>query len=224
MTDRLYVATKAPRPGFVKTRLGSSLGHESAAGLYRAFLKDLSRRLRGLPISTGWFVTPDDGWPEVVEVVGSGWAAPVAQGGGDWGARQDRLFRTAADRGEDRVVLIASDSPQVGIEAIAAAFAALDTHDLVLGPVFDGGYWLVGMRSYHSVLAGVQMSTTGVFEHLLSRASRDGLAVKLMRPTFDVDEPSDLQQLTVAAHSVNDMPATIEALRRLGTMMDATQA
>lgn len=219
--DRLYVAAKAPRAGFVKTRLAKRVGDVAAAELYRAFLSDLSARLRGLPISTGWFVTPDEAWQEVSAVVGAGWSDPVPQGDGEWGTRQDRLFRTTPDRDEQRVVLIASDSPQVGLAQVTEAFDALDSHDVVLGPVLDGGYWLIGMRTHVELLGAVPMSTSCVLVEILAEARRAGLSVHLLEPQFDVDEVSDLADLEAAVRSHGDMPATgavLASLERAGTV------
>ncbi len=105
----LYVAAKAPRPGFAKTRLGRAIGHDPAAALAGAFLRDLAARLArapALPFEVAWFITPPDAWPEIAPLVGNlARARVVAQGEGDWGERQRALFRDAAARGERKPVL-----------------------------------------------------------------------------------------------------------------------
>jgi len=72
-------------------------------------------------------------------------ARVVAQGEGDWTERQRWLFRTAAARGEERIILVASDSPQLCVSTIIDAFHLLTQHHVVLGPTHDGGYYLIGM-------------------------------------------------------------------------------
>ena len=194
MSQRLYIAAKAPRPGLCKTRLARTLGDDAALALYRAFLTDLAARLADAPFPLGWYVTPADGWPELARLVGPS-ERVVDQGEGDWTERQRRLFATAAARGESRVVLVASDSPQLPLAAVRAAFAALDVNDLVFGPTHDGGYYLIGMRGFHDVLSGVRMSTGTVLDELIGRAEARGLAVGLVETLFDVDEAADLAQL-----------------------------
>lgn len=54
-------------------------------------------------------------------------------------------------------MILAADSPQITVEAVTEAFRRLDRHDLVIGPVYDGGYSLLGMRGWHDVLHGVAM-------------------------------------------------------------------
>ncbi len=214
MTDVLYVAAKAPRPGLVKTRLGATIGHVQAAGLYRAFLADLSARLAASPFAIGWFITPPDAWPELAPLVGGG-TRVVAQGEGDWTQRQERLFRSAAVRGERRTILVASDSPQLGLEVVAEAFAQLERHDVVLGEVEDGGYYLLGMRGYHDVLGGIAMSTRSVSTEIAVRAAQRGISVARLTSTFDVDEAKDLQRLIPLALARADLGATRQALREV---------
>ena len=201
MTDRLYIAAKAPRPGLVKTRLAGAIGDDSAAALYAAFLDDLAGRFP----NAVWFVTPPEDWV--------GWPHPtLAQPEGDWTERQRALFRGASARGETRVVLIASDSPQLPATRIAEAFRLLDAHDVVLGSVPDGGYYLIGMRGWHDVLAGVTMSTANVLTEIFARAAEHGVSVASLEPAYDVDELADLSLLEAdSAH----MPATRAALAAL---------
>jgi rSAM/selenodomain-associated transferase 1 len=210
----LYVAAKAPRPGLCKTRLARAIGDAAACALYRAFVRDLAGRLAGARFPVGWYVTPPDAWLDLADLVGpSAWV--LLQGEGDWTARQCQLFRGAAARGESRVVLVASDSPQLPLETVEAAFDQLDRHDLVLGPVLDGGYYLIGMNGWRDVLDGVPMSTATVYDEIVARARRQGLSVGEVEGTFDVDEAEDLARLADAAGLRVDMPATRAALAAL---------
>jgi rSAM/selenodomain-associated transferase 1 len=214
----LYIAAKAPRPGLVKTRLGRTIGHDAAALLYRAFLRDLGARFAAAPFALGWYITPPDAWPELAPLAGQADARVLIQAGADWTERQSALFAGAAARGEVRVVLIASDSPQLTAERIADAFAQLEHHELVFGPVHDGGYYLIGMRGWHDVLRGIPMSTGMVLHEIVARARRAGCSVGWVAPTFDVDEVHDLPQLREAARRQSDLLATRTALQALGLL------
>lgn len=212
----LYIAAKAPRPGLTKTRLGQAIGHEPAVALYRAFLQDLAARFASAPFVLCWFITPPDAWPEIAPLVApTGEARVLAQGEGDWTERQRVLFREAAARGEERVILIASDSPHLAVETVTDAFRELDRHDLVVGPVYDGGYYLFGMRGWHDVLHGVPMSTGTVVQEIIARAERSGLSVGQVETTFDIDEADDLRYLQQLAPSRADLPATRAVLETL---------
>lgn len=221
VSRQLYIAAKAPRPGLAKTRLAAALGDEAALVLYRAFLADLAARFREGPFPLGWYVTPADAWIDLAAICGagadpsaaSGWAAPVLdQGGGDWTERQRRLFAGMPARGETRTILTASDSPQMSRQVVANAFVGLERHDVVLGPVHDGGYYLIGMNGPHDVLAGVRMSTGTVSEEIAARCRALGLSLGLVEPLFDVDDVGDLERLS---GELADCPATRQAIQAL---------
>jgi rSAM/selenodomain-associated transferase 1 len=201
-------------PGRAKTRLAAGLGDAGAARLYRAFLLDLAARFAGVPYAVRWYATPAGAWAAFARSEPAVGAFPaVAQPPGDWTERQRALFR-AVEPG-DPTLLIASDSPQLGPAEVGEAFRALERHDLVLGPTCDGGYYLLGLRAPHDVLAGVAMSTEEVAASVLARARRLGLSTVVLEPTFDVDVPADLDDLRRAAAARPDLPATRAALAEL---------
>jgi uncharacterized protein len=217
MSERLYLAAKAPRPGLAKTRLSHAIGADAALALYRAFLRDLATRFTDAGLPLAWYVTPPDAWRDLAPLLpGAARQAPVhAQPTGDWTQRQQALFEAAAARGEERVVLLASDSPQVSVATVRQAFRQLAQHEVVLGPVHDGGYYLLGMRGCHDVLRGVTMSTGDTLGDILTRARDMRLSVGLLPATFDIDEADDLGQLRAALLGRHDLPATVSALRAL---------
>lgn len=227
MRDALYIAAKAPRPNLAKTRLGRAIGHDRAAALYGAFLTDLASRFADGPFDLRWHVTPADAWTEISPLVARGGPAPrvSVQSGRDWATRQGQLFRGAARR-ENRIVLIASDSPHLGVEVVRNAFRKLDRHDLVLGPTEDGGYYLIGQRATavrHDVLRGVRMSTGTELGSVTARAVQAGLSVGWVEATFDVDEIGDLERLRPLAAARPDLAATRAALEALGLSGDGEQ-
>jgi rSAM/selenodomain-associated transferase 1 len=228
--ETLYIAARAPRPRFTKTRLGRAIGYEQAAALYAAFLRDLAARFSTAPFAVGWYVTPEHAWTELRPLVGtshSGLPTPVLdQGEGNWTDRQRTLFQGAAARGEERTVLIASDSPHLDVHVVVEAFARLESDDLVLGPTDDGGYYLIGMRGTPragraapwDALTGVRMSTGTVLDEIVTRACSLGLATSMLPATFDVDEVSDLDRLIPLTLARADLAATRQALGRLGLL------
>ncbi len=225
MNDRLYIAARAPRPGFTKTRLGRVICHEVAARLYAAFLRDLSARFASAAFETGWYVTPPDAWPEILPCLRGVSPTPVVipQPTGDWAARQRALFTGMERRGEGRTVLIASDSPHLSTNVITHAFDQLRDRDLVFGPVLDGGYYLIGMRSSRAavVLDGVAMSNGDVLHCLIESAGALGLSMGLVETTFDIDKVEDLERLHREVLRRHDLSATREALSRMDLRLAA---
>ena len=206
MNGTLTIAAKAPLPGFVKTRLAARIGEETAAELYRAFLADLAARFP----EAGWYVDPLVEWRRLYPATRA-----LGQPAGDWTQRQRVFFRHAAGRGEERSVLVASDSPQLRREVVEEAFAHLEHHEVVLGAVSDGGYYLIGMRGWHDVLAGIAMSTSSVLTEIERAARHLGARVARVEPTYDVDELEDLELLRLDAAFRDDLPATRAALESI---------
>ncbi len=226
----LMIAARAPIPGQTKTRLGKALGMERAAELYRAFLRDLADRFEGAvnehpgAFDLAWTYSPPehDFRPDLERLTGR--VSPsavrfVAQDGPDWGTRQTNLLRWGRDQGYARAVLMASDSPHLPVSTALDAFALLDAHDVVIGRVRDGGYYLIGMRGFHDILANVAMSTASAADGVVLAADRMGLSMGELEETFDIDEEADLDALTDLLDDRPGLcPATRAALARLGRM------
>ncbi len=220
------IAARVPTAGLTKTRLGATIGPERAALLYRAFLLDLARRFAPHPgvapsYDLGWAYTPSNADFAAVlhEICGEPPPATVRfvpQHGADWAAGQTNLLRWGSDHGYARTVLVASDSPTLCPTTPAVAFAALVDHDVAVGRVHDGGYYLIGLRSFHDVLAGVPMSTDSAADRLVARAAALGLRTAELPPLFDVDVREDLDLLHAAlAPDGAAAPATWVALHEL---------
>jgi glycosyltransferase A (GT-A) superfamily protein (DUF2064 family) len=219
----LMIAARAPIAGETKTRLGRSIGMQEAADLYQAFLIDIAFRLGKSTdaYDVGWTHSPPEAdFAEILtrltgETQEDVWLIP--QDGPNWGVRQDNLLRWGARHGYERSILIASDSPHLSLQTIVDAFAALETADVALGRVRDGGYYLIGLRGYADVLQNVAMSTSSAADGVVERATGLGLSVAEIMPTFDIDEVDDIELLmTELTPDGKDSPATWAALRRLG--------
>lgn len=225
----LLIAARDPVPGFTKTRLGQAIGMERAARLYRAFLTDLAARFTPAaladdpPFDLGWAFTPAEcDFAAVVAGLETHALVDrrvrfVPQHGPDWGVRQAKLLRYGHDVGYQRTILTASDSPQMPLPVVLDAFEQLEHHDVVLGRVTDGGYYLIGVRGPHDVLSGVPMSTASAADGVLERSAQLGLAPAEVNATFDVDEVEDLEHLRAYCNQYpNGVAATASAMRDLG--------
>jgi len=115
------------------------------------------------------------------------------QDGPDLGHRLRSAFEDLLAGPTDRAVVIGADCPDLNPGRIGEAFDALESHDVVLGPTLDGGYYLLGLRRRAPALFdGVSWGTERVLEQTLVRAERCGLEVSLLGPLSDLDTPADL--------------------------------
>ena len=75
------------------------------------------------------------------------------------------------------------------------AFDALDAHDVVIGPVPDGGYYLLGMKILHPELfSGIAWSTDSVRALTLEKVRALGCSYCLLPMLTDVDTEEDWLQ------------------------------
>ena len=178
----------------MKTRLIPGLGAAGAAELYRVLAEDVVARIRprAREYERLFFFTPDDARPEMEAwFPGETW---VAQEGTDLGARMSAAFDEAFRRGARRAAIIGSDVPGLSRDDVAAAFASLDDHDLVLGPARDGGYYLIALeRPRPGLFRGIAWSTHSVFAATMERAAGLGLAVRALEPRRDIDTLDDVR-------------------------------
>jgi uncharacterized protein len=69
----------------------------------------------------------------------------VRQGQPNLGLRLQAAFAQTLGASDCRTVIVGADCPGLTPDIIHAAFDALSSHALVLGPATDGGYYLVGL-------------------------------------------------------------------------------
>ena len=190
---RLIIFVKAPRPGKVKTRLAAVLGETVACAAYCRMVAVLRGRLSSLNTVSLCFSPPEAA--EEVRLWLQAGGDLVPQSAGDLGERLKDAFAGAFARGDRRVVIIGSDSPAITQGDIELAWTALNSHEIVLGPARDGGYWLIGLRQPQPQLfQNMVWSTPKVLRETLERASASGLSVKLLHELDDIDTAADWEQ------------------------------
>jgi rSAM/selenodomain-associated transferase 1 len=188
----LVVFVKAARVGAVKTRLAQEIGDRAACDAYQKLVRAVVSRIDSLH-DVQLRYSPDDAEKEVGLWRKPQWALSP-QGGGSLGQRLTRAFAELFAAGARRVVIVGSDCPWLSAADIEQAWNDLETHDLVLGPARDGGYWLVGLRELLPELFNdISWSTATVLEQTLERARARGLRFRLLRELRDVDTLDDWQ-------------------------------
>ena len=194
-TDRvLVIMAKAPRPGTVKTRLTPNLSHAAVTDLYCCLLDDTLAMARSLSEVEIAIMCPESDVNELTELAG-GKVNVVAQKGAGLAAGLTSVFAHFPEI-HRRTVAFNSDSPHLPSSVLEEAFDSLDTHDVVVGPTHDGGYYLVGAKDSHPALfADDGMGTTSALDRLLSRTKGLGLSVGFAPPFYDIDVVGDLARL-----------------------------
>ncbi|MCU0870241.1 MAG: TIGR04282 family arsenosugar biosynthesis glycosyltransferase [Burkholderiales bacterium] len=204
MTPGIAVFARAPEPGRAKTRLVPRLGEGGAAVLAAR----LTTRM--LEVATDAAVgpvtlhaAPDASHPFFSLCARRFGVALQAQCAGDLGARMHAaLVATVAAHGA--ALLVGSDiADATGADLQAAARQLRDGADVVLGPVADGGWWLIGVRAPPppTLFDAIAWSTASVFDATCANVASAGLRLATLPLRHDVDVPADLDRLAADAAS-----------------------
>lgn len=215
----VLVVAKAPAPGRSKTRLVPPLSPRQAAHLAQALLLDTLDACRAQGHPPGILAPPDE-LPALAEMAGP--AVPLV-------AQEGRGLPDALRLGMARhlsagpVALVSSDVPGLPPGTLDAAFGGLAAGaDVVLGPSYDGGYWLIAMRAFHeAVFTAIPWSTPACAAVTARRAEDAGLRVARLALWRDVDTAVDLAVMGAAELAgAPRTAAAIQALRAGGLVPD----
>jgi rSAM/selenodomain-associated transferase 1 len=229
--ETLVLFAKAPLPGTTKTRLARERSDKDALILTSGFLMDTAdtcARWRTEKVAVdqnrrvALYATPTVDDPVIAEAARRAGARLEVQSGDDLGARLRNAFEAEFERGARSVCAIGSDSPTLPLHHLDEAFRALVWEKVVLGPTFDGGYWLVGsQRPAPDLFTGVPWSTQAVLAHTLGKLQRQNVEPHVLPFWYDVDEAADLERLVWHTRALRQKradaaPATWRALTQIG--------
>jgi rSAM/selenodomain-associated transferase 1 len=227
----LVIMAKAPRPGAVKTRLASSLSPARVPDFYRCLLEDtlaLAQSMHGVEVA---IMCPIADVDDLTRLAGAN-ASVVAQRGEGLASALTSVFAHFAlnlenegrpgEAHQRRIIAFNSDSPHLPPSVLSGAFETLAAHDLVIGPTYDGGYYLVGSKTFHPTLfAGDGMGTSTAFERLISRARDLRVSVGFANPFYDIDVADDLTRLAAELRLVPERaPRTAAWLKHCESHID----
>ena len=197
-TNHLLIFARVPKVGNNKTRLIPALGAENAMLVYRNLADRTLIRARQLGSEKACHATVcfTGGTVGEAHAEFGDDLAYCEQIGSSLGDRMQHATKSSFDAGAKKVIVIGTDCPSLTSNDLKVAFEQLDKHDVVLGPAFDGGYYLIGLNANHAPLfEGVDWSTSVVFEQTLHKAHALRLSVHALRKLPDVDYPEDLLPL-----------------------------
>lgn len=194
-TEHLIVFTRFPEPGLTKTRLIPALGPEGAADLQRkmtAQALQATGHLRSIrAVSTE--VRFAGGDESRMAALFGDQHTYLLQRRGNLGTRMYHALGESFARGSERAVVVGTNYPELDADILSAAFDALRTHDCVIGPARDGGYYLIGLRRLcRQIFEGIAWGSAQVSEQTQRQAVAAGLTVHRLALLADVDEPRDL--------------------------------
>ncbi len=192
----LLIFAKAPVPDRVKTRMTPPWSARQAAALSECFIRDTLLAADALDgVDRYLFISPP-GSENFFGELCHGDCAMVVQEGPDFTKRCAHSLRVAADYGYEQIVQIGTDTPQIRTADIQHAFDSLASHDMVLGPTRDGGYYLLALsRLDPGLYEGVIMGRETVYGQMMANAKSRAWCVRELSTWIDADTDEDLRAL-----------------------------
>ena len=196
LDDRcLLFFVKNPEKGKVKSRLAAVIGEDSAVRLYKNLVAQMltTSKEGTFPFYICFF--PKNAQKSVKNWLGREYDY-IPQNGKDLGERMRNGFIDGFTMGYKRVVLIGSDLPDLPLGFIRDAFASLRKKDVVIGPAYDGGYYLIGFKQktfFPQVFQGIAWGTKNVFDETMKKLRRFTRAVYTLPYLRDIDTAEDLK-------------------------------
>lgn len=207
------IFAKAPIPGQVKTRLCPPLTPDEAATLHGSFVIDTLERTKTavsklkLPLDRYLACSPSATHVFFKIMEERQGVKLLDQVGDNLGTRMNQAFQTLFAQGYRQVILMGTDVPTLPLEYMKQAFTSLENHDLVLGPAFDGGYYLIGLkRMAPELFSDIPWSTDQVLSLTQKNAEGIGLKAFLISPWRDVDTLADLEAFIEACAAETGKP------------------
>lgn len=186
----LIIFYRNPELGKVKSRLAVTLGEEKALAIYlmlAAHTREVSSALKcDKVVYYSKYVDTEDNWDNKVFF-------KRQQHGEGLGVKMMAAFEESFRAGYHDVCIIGTDCLELTTEILEDAFQNLKSHDVVIGPARDGGYYLLGMKKLHAqFFQNKEWSTSTVFNDTMTDVKNLHLSSYVLPRISDVDEEKDL--------------------------------
>jgi rSAM/selenodomain-associated transferase 1 len=189
-TDALLIFIRTPELGKVKTRLAKTIGNEKALVVYNDLL--LHTMIETRAIKSDKFVFYDASINDN-DIWSTECYKKKIQSDGDLGQRMQDAFETLFKMGYQNCVIVGSDLFDLKASIIETAFEKLVTHEVVIGPAEDGGYYLLGLkRNNPLIFQNKNWGTDTVFKATMKDLK--GHQISLLETLNDIDTFEDLQR------------------------------
>ena len=188
---------KYPSPGMVKKRLANQCNNIQITELYRLFVLDILETLKKTRYSIIICYYPSKSYEFFIQWLGNDYTY-LPQQGTSLGEKMQQVFYDGFSLGYQQLLLIGSDIPDIPQCLVEDSSLQLDSHDVVIGPSIDGGYYLIGCKYSGfepGIFRDIPWSTSQVFAETIKRLITFNKKTYVLPPWQDVDTKNDLLAL-----------------------------
>lgn len=186
----LIIFYRNPVLGKVKSRLAATVGNAKALHIYLTLADHTKSITQNLQVDRVVYysdnVEDQDTWSDSL-------FQKKIQTGTDLGERMASAFLAGFTSGFESICIIGTDCFELTGAILEEGFNKLQTYGAVIGPARDGGYYLLGMNSFHREFFKNKIwSSDTVRKNTVSDFNTLGLSYYQLPVLTDVDEEKDL--------------------------------
>ncbi|NKI31671.1 TIGR04282 family arsenosugar biosynthesis glycosyltransferase [Croceivirga thetidis] len=187
----LLIFTRNPELGRCKTRLAAAVGKETALEIYKFLLEHTVKISRELDVEKEVYYSEEiwenDIWDNDIY-------SKKLQTGIDLGERMANAFKAGFKAGYKKIIIIGSDMYDLSQVDLQGAFETLEKADFVVGPAIDGGYYLLGMKTFkEDLFIDKAWGTGNVLKDTLKNLEEERF--ELLAERNDVDYFEDIKDV-----------------------------
>ena len=189
----LNIFAKCPNTGNPKQRMSKLLDKKGRVDLAKIMLKNIIEEIHNMNISLkiNLWVYPnvDDEW--INNLSKKYFITLRKQIGTSLCSRmQNCLLSESALVG--KTLLIGSDIPTLSKTSILEAIKTLNDNDIVIGPTYDEGFYLIGVNVQESAQCLANCENLKNYKDIIKMKSLTNQKIHLLEKLKDIDSPNDL--------------------------------
>jgi rSAM/selenodomain-associated transferase 1 len=186
----LIIFIKNPEKGKVMPRLAEDVGDDAALTVYNQLLHHTRVVTQFFSGDKYLFYSDYPNWNDAWDI--ATYRKRIQQGD-DLSQRIQAAVNSVLEEGHDRAIIIGSNCYDLSLQVLNAAVAALDTHEVVIGPAHNGGYYLLGVRTKQpTLLSKVEWNTRVALDTVVNALHNAHLTYQLLPVLHDLDNAEDL--------------------------------
>jgi uncharacterized protein len=220
--DHIVIFADTPESAAASSELGPIIGERKTGHLYRAMLFDTLAVCLALPrTDVSVYFQPADALPQFQQlhelfgreednrsiVTKASKLTFTPQDGQSRTKRIDSIITRSLKSGYKRILLVDSACPEINATLLKAGLLLLEDSDVVIGPSFDGKFYLLGTsKSIPTAFDGLTGDEPNLFARFKTNLKEADAKVQELELSYMVNTAGELNQLII----------DIERLRKIG--------
>ena len=189
MRKKVFIMSKAPFQGLIKNRLSKEIGYRKSKRLVTNAIEKVNKIFlrKKKEYSLSWYILPCQKFRTYSFTISKN---TIIQPKGNLGHKMWNLLKIQ----NSSSIIVGSDIPSLNIVAISLAFEKLRTADVLIGPTYDGGFWLIGYSSkkkHPNPFNNIRWSTKNTLSDLVINLKKMKISYDFTCKLRDIDNKAD---------------------------------